>query len=387
MSLTEEQQVFQAQSPDADRGQILAIVAAGLLVLIAFIGLIIDGGHAWSEQRSMQNGTDAVSEAGAVVIGERLGGATRTDADVLNAIENTRLANNIQVPAAYYTDNLGTMLTPSGGTTGSETVAARVGGGTIPPFTQGVRAIGRRTFETLVAGVVGINQWTTAGEATAIAGPPSSVAEGGLLPVTFPVNQIRCDGSNNVEYITPIREYVAGVRYIFPLCKNGPGNIGWLDWVPPYGGASELADAVLTPSNPAIDLPSWQGIAQTGGINSSQLENALQSYVGQTGSILLFDSTCDILPTGTTLDACPDENVGGTGTNQSYHVPKMMSLTIEAVYTNGNPEDPSDPGAAPCAPLGKHCMIGTITEFATEGTVGQVTSTDPLTEVRIQLID
>jgi hypothetical protein len=379
--------MLRVQSQEAERGQILVIVAAGLLVLVAFIGLIIDGGQAWTQQRSMQNGTDAAAHAGAVVIGQRLGGATRTDADVRNAIENTRLANNIQVPAAYYTDYLGNMLTPSGGTTGSETVAARVGGGTVPPLTQGVRAIGRRTFDTLIAGVVGISQWTASGDATAVAGPPTSIAAGGLLPVTFPVNQIQCDGSNNVEYVTPIREYVAGVRYIFPLCKNGPGNIGWLDWVPPYGGASELAAAVLTPSNPAIDLPSWQGIAQTGGISSSTLESALQSYVGQTASILLFDSTCNILPTGTAVGDCPPPNVGGTGTNQWYHVPKMMSLTVEAVYTNGNPDDPSDPGAAPCAPYGRRCMIGTITAFATEGTVGQVTSTVPLDQVRIQLID
>ena len=64
----------------------------------------------------------------------------------------------------------------------------------------------------------------------------------------------------------------------------------------------------------------------------------------------------------------------------------MMTLHIEAVYTNGNPDDPSDPGAAPCAPYGRRCMIGTITAFATAGTVGQVSGTVPVTEVRIQLI-
>lgn len=385
MSLT-ERPMFQPKSRDAERGQILTIVAGGLLILIAFIGLILDGGRAWSEQRSMQNGTDAAAEAGAVVLGERLGGIARTDADVLNAIQNSRLANNIQVPAAYYTDHLGSMLTSSGGAAASEAAAARVGAGTIPPNTQGVRAIGRRTFDTLVAGVVGIGQWTTAGEATAIAGPPANVAAGGLLPITFPVNEIQCDGSNNVQYVNPIREYQAGGRYVFPLCKNGPGNIGWLDWVPPYGGASELAAAVATLSNPPIDLPSWQGIAQTGGINSGPLEDALQAYVGKTASILLFDSTCDILPTGTEVGDCPAANVGGNGSNQHYHVPKVMTLTIEAVYTNGNPDDPSDPGAAPCAPFGRRCIIGTITSFVTSGTVGQVSGSAPLTEVRIQLI-
>ncbi len=368
--------------PD-ERGQILVMVAAGLVTLIAFIGVIIDGGNAWSQQRGMQNGTDAAAEAGAVVLAQRINGASRTDTDVAAAVANFGAKNNIQVPAAYYTDYTGSMLAPSGTITTDPSAAARVGGGSIPNGTQGVRASGRRTFETFLARIIGINQWTTSGEATAVTGPPRSICAGAdgcaLLPVAFPVNVIQCDGSDKVQYKVPVEPYVAGRRYIFPLCFNSPGNVGWLDWVPPAGGASEVASSISTPDNPAIDLPSWAGIDQTGNISSSQVEDALNGYIGQPVTLPLFDSTCDMEPSGVLVGDCPAGHVGGNGRNQWYHIPTVMSLVIERAYINGT--------YSQCAPVGaKSCIIGTVTSFTASGTVGQVTGTTVFDNLRVQLI-
>ena len=33
---------------------------------------------------------------------------------------------------------------------------------------------------------------------------------------------------------------VTGQVITIPLCKNGPGNVGWIDWSPTAGGTSEL---------------------------------------------------------------------------------------------------------------------------------------------------
>ena len=43
------------------------LVALAMVVLIAFVGLALDGGLAYSERREAQNATDAAAMAGSVV--------------------------------------------------------------------------------------------------------------------------------------------------------------------------------------------------------------------------------------------------------------------------------------------------------------------------------
>ena len=76
-------------------GQILVIVAVGLVVIVAMVGVVIDGGYAWGKQRETQNGSDAASEAGAVVLAENLVRAAqvppvtpKTDAQVRVAVNS-----------------------------------------------------------------------------------------------------------------------------------------------------------------------------------------------------------------------------------------------------------------------------------------------------------
>lgn len=93
----------QQQMEDA-RGQVLVIVAVGFLVIVAMVGLVIDGGAAWARQRDTQNGADAVAEAGAVVLAERLAQVSRTDADVASAVTDAIAANGLGPTDAYYTE-------------------------------------------------------------------------------------------------------------------------------------------------------------------------------------------------------------------------------------------------------------------------------------------
>ena len=49
----------------ADDGQTLIYVALGMVVLLGFVALAIDGGHLYAERRAMQNAADAGALAGA----------------------------------------------------------------------------------------------------------------------------------------------------------------------------------------------------------------------------------------------------------------------------------------------------------------------------------
>src|SRR6187431_2541537 len=113
-----------------ERGQVLVIVALGLVVMVAMVGIVIDGGYAWGKQRETQNGSDAASEAGAVLLAENLAGAlpTKTDANIRAAANSVAVANDIgPAPSAYYTDFNGNLLTATGAIAPDTGTAAQVG--------------------------------------------------------------------------------------------------------------------------------------------------------------------------------------------------------------------------------------------------------------------
>ena len=119
------------------------------------------------------------------------------------------------------------------------------------------------------------------------------------------------------------------IVYRIPLCKNGPGNVGWLDWTPPSGGTSELTDAIIPPAySPSIDLPSWQFVTETGNVNAAQVETALRTWDGQVVLIPIFDSTCDDTPDGPGCRATARRPTGGNGQNQWYHLPEIAAFQL-----------------------------------------------------------
>ena len=59
-----------SKSRDNERGQILVIVAGGVITLLLLAGLVLDGGIAFLNQRDGQNAADTGSMAGARLIAE-----------------------------------------------------------------------------------------------------------------------------------------------------------------------------------------------------------------------------------------------------------------------------------------------------------------------------
>jgi len=393
---------------ESERGQVLVIVGLTLVLLVAMVGIVIDGGFAWGKQRETQNAADAASEAGAVVLAQRLAGVTpaKTDADVVTAVDGVFTDNSVSKEGAYYTDINGCLIDTSGACVGAVASAAEVGAGAIPPNAAGVRAIGTQTFDTFLARVVGFSQFTTEAPATTIAGYLTQVCSAAsgcdVLPVTIPVTVLGCDGSNNPAPVQPPTQWpVTDEPVVVPLCKNGPGNVGWLDWTPTAGGTSELEAAIRTPSNPAIDLPSWQYITATGNINSKQVEDAINDvYKGKIVQIPQFDLTCDTAPSGPLVTDCPPANVGGHGSNQWYHLPQFAAFQLcgptipecmtnsfgksftQGAYINGNNSSICDTGNGATS-----CLVGRFVSFITKGTVGPGTGVNqPTNVIGVQLI-
>lgn len=332
----------------SERGQVLVIVALGMITIVAMVGLVIDGGFAWGKQRDTQNGADAVAKAGAIVLAHNVAGVdpAKTDADVLEFVNSTGAANGLVEPDAYYTNIAGQMLTPTGALAAGTSNAALVGDGVIPPSGAGVRAVGEQTFETFLARIIGVATLTTSADATAVAGYLSGTcaADAGcvVMPVTFPVNVLGCDGSGDPDFVTvgdPPNKVLwsapSAEALSIPLCTTGAGNVGWLDWTPTSGtdgctgtGTAELACVINTPVNPFLKWPGWYKVAGTGNINAPSVETAMRGHDGDVVLIPQFDITCGETPSGPGVTDCPEDKVGKGGANQWYHLAGMSAFRL-----------------------------------------------------------
>jgi len=396
-----------------ERGQMIVLMAVALIVVVAVVALIIDGGNVFARQRIVQNGSDAAAESGAVIMAERFAGmatpAIGWDKAVQNAINASAAANSLTVTGAYYTDICGIPLKADGSAallpdnSYDFASAQRVGYG-LPATTAttpncpshsvgpaaGVLVLGHADVRPYFAGIVGIGSWSVGAQATAASGYLQDSGAGALLPIAIPVNIVTCDGSNNP--IFPGGQWSADGHTVYkvPMCKNGPGNIGWLDWTPPSGGTSELIQEILHPNNPPIPLPSWQFVTSTGDPNAAGVEAAIRTYDGRIVMIPQFDLTCNpgngVTPDSTSPAintspnfGCPAGDLGGNGQNQWYRMPSFANFQLcsgtdpdcaavgasNGAYINGNNKDVCDTGNGATS-----CLVGKFVSIISTGTIG-----------------
>ena len=402
-----------ARTRPHQRGQTLVLMALALTALLAGTALVIDGGNAFAQQRRTQNGIDASAEAGATQLARRLSGVAITDSDVATAVNLTSTANEITtVDSAEYTDGAGVVLGP-------------VGGGVIPASAQGVKVVGTRDFDTFIAGVVGMTQWKATAQATAITGYAESSGFGGLIPFTLPILLTECEtgggssklffpddgisGPDNPAFGTP---WPVGPNNMvaIPLCQNGPGNVGWIDWDPPAGGASEVGDSIRTPDNPPISTPHWYYVTETGG--NTSLDDDMDTWEGKDVLIPIFHAeaddpstpfneeligTCDATPANprTSLSNCATADIGANGQGW-YFLVTFGVFHLEHSYIQGNHQaecnDSSlvSPASPPSATNPENtCLIGYFKEkvVAANLSVGSLTPTSQFSPIAIQLID
>ena len=312
-------------------GQILVLFALGLIALLAGVALVIEGGNAYQNQRSVQNGADAASEAGAAVIARSLYGNTETDGDVAAAVAATAFSNTITA-AAYYTDWQGNPIDSTGAIV-APNLAVVVGAspnGSIPPNGQGVHATGTRTFGTTFGRVIGFNNFTATGDAIAVTGKTNG---GQFLPVVFPVNITDCSQNGNLgtqkdqwDVSQPSTAdppgHPVGTEYIVPLCKTGGGSFMVLDL---DGVRNNCADEVLHPRAIQWDTFPVDVASDNGNNCAHQMEDAVNSLHGKTVLVPICDD-----------NQC---NTNG-GSHATYHISGVVAFYIDYMSDQGNPNNP-----------------------------------------------
>ncbi len=240
-----------------ERGQVLPLMAGGLLTLLVLVGLVIDTGVAFKERRTAQNISDLAAMAGTRVIADKYlnpsGSVTGTT--VYAAIDKSMKVNGCETPCTWS----GAYVRPTGSGTFTQ-IGTVVNAGLVPEGAQGVTVTTDRRPGTFFIRLIGQNEWAVAAVATAMTSRLPDPPAGILLPI----------GIFDADYET-------GRQYTLTEGYEGPGNFGWISW---SGSPSNvvLAASLCNPNNPAFTFPAWFSGA-TGVMNSSDVRACMDGYI------------------------------------------------------------------------------------------------------------
>lgn len=199
-----------------DRGQVLVLVTIALVVLIGFIGLVIDGGFAYVHRRQMQNAADAGSHDGTAVLAAHYSDVCAWESAARTAAVDAALANGV-VKASSVTVGLVDVY----GNPTPVCDSAR---------TMGVSVAVGQPYDTYFAGVLGISSISAAADAVTSYGFVNALT--GALPVVLNLDSVPTNVNDG-------REHPA---VLSPAGGGGPGpvNFGNID---PTRYGQTLADS------------------------------------------------------------------------------------------------------------------------------------------------
>lgn len=214
------------------RGQSLVTVALVLPIILMFMGLVFDFGHAYIQRREMQNAADAGALAGArqlIFGGDAFTAAT--EYAVRNGADNA------------------TVLVDEGA--------------------YSVTVIAQKTIATFMAQVLGVSELTLSARASAIWGSVDRVTSD-LFPIAI-------DWDDFEYYVTYDMYEGSGTANFGWLSWDGCGDVGCLvDWLSPggWGGGVSIGDWI--PGN-------------TGVSSAAAIVDALNALIGTPIIIVVWD--------------------------------------------------------------------------------------------------
>jgi len=262
-----------SRSRDTQRGQILVIVAGGVITLLMLAGLVLDGGIAFLNKRDGQNAADTAAMAASRLIAE-----DQTDAAIsyqssviYSGIDATVDANGCDgagTPCTWEANYVDKWYADLGDVTNT--------GVGIPANTVGVRVNVNRRPGTFLARLAGIQSWNVDSHAIAVAVSPTTAPPGQLLPIALKQNS----GD----------PYVPGQVYDLTDGKDIPGGFGYISW-DGSNDPNSLADSICEPDNPAFTMPTTF-TGDPGKSNSTGVRACLDYWIntGQTVLIPIYST-------------------------------------------------------------------------------------------------
>lgn len=367
--------VLRSVADRKEKGQVLVLVALGLLVLVGVVALAVDGGYVYRERRSMQNAADAGALAGAYEIchGDHESEAATRDAAEERAWDYAVDKNGANDAEILISSDMITVTV-----TVSETVPtffARVLGFPQVDVRAEAAAICGRASSAGLVWPIGypMNSWETMGCGDLVVLWAEKDPEKGLDSCGTEQNDLRCCRLYPIDLKTNSLALVykdedGNIREQLDIGKeDGPGiclpdpwpgtECAWLDFSlalaegivdpcdNPGGGADELRWRILgyndklTPPEDCqslIDPPVC--IAQDTGVRNDVWVEADERF-GDIAGIPLYD---------------PEESVGGSdpceleeGGGASFYVEDLGCVRVKGIYGITTWNNSLDPKGSP----------------------------------------
>ena len=285
---------------EKESGQLMIIVALGMVALMGFVAVVVDLGNAYSQRRLAQNAADAAAMAAILKVRtsdpSTLGSTIHDEIvdEIVDEIERVADLNGYAQVDLVNTNFLGTagnILGPVNSYGGS---LSDVAGVTVKTYIS---------YNTYFAGIVGINTMTSGAHATAMSLLVDSLTGVDLTPIAV---RDHPDGNSS--------NYEVGTNYpLWNSEKETPGNAGWLDFDAGSNGTPDLRDWITdgfdsnlnpftfyddlagqTPGDSETDktlpFPSW--LEGDPGLKVGA-QPAVDGLIGQSITILLYSKIVD----------------------------------------------------------------------------------------------
>lgn len=293
-----------SQARSAQRGQVLAIFAGGLVVLLIAVGLVIDGGMAFLQRRTAQNQSDLASMAGTKVIADHYIKGGRTGAQVHAAIVASLAANGCAPSSPTPCTWTGEYVRPNGAS--ELDLGPVIDNGAIANGAQGVRVDVTRLPRTFFLSLIDRPTWDVRTTATALTASVNTLPPGQVLPIAA----------------NPPAEFDPNGVYAFSVGKDGPGNFGWLSWTG-SNDAPTLGNSICTPDNTEITFPAWVD-GDPGATNANIVRDCVQFWIDSGATVLIprWGAGCSGDP--------DDDGVEGQGNSFEYCIIGLAAFVITA---------------------------------------------------------
>jgi len=246
-----------------ERGQVLVVFALALVVIVAMVGLVLDGGSTYAQRRDMQNVADAAAMAGAY------------------AYTNTYVTSPGTAPNAAFVA-AESIATANGYTNGVNGVTISVTIGSLNGATTVQVDLGK-PHQNSFAGVMGMSSWGVATTATAETGAPNSAT--GAMPVIFNQNSVTNSTSNQT-----FGEPGTGTEDV----PQTPTTFNWTVYCTangnPCNGDSNTVDNLINGSgtNTTVNLKELIGPLNAG--SHTTLFSDLAAHVGQDLAVAIVNN-------------------------------------------------------------------------------------------------
>lgn len=313
----------------SERGQILVIVAGGLIGILAIAALALEGGTIVLNRRDGQNSADLSSLAGAHMVAQHYTAGGRTQAQVHGAVNGSLDLNNCgttaSAPCAWTANFVGAGLSDLGPVSNSSSA--------VPTGALGVRVEVTRSPGAILGRVLGFTAWSVSTEATAISAKPSSFPSGTMLPIALcgwgqsGVNDCLQASNSPVNVI----DFQPGQIYDITDGKDAPGGFGWLSWTG-SNAANALAESICNPNNTSFSLDSpYDSPGSYGGYigtNPADGETWFPVDPGKSNANDVRNCLDGWISSGATVLVPVYDIITGTGNDAAYHITGVAAFVL-----------------------------------------------------------